>query len=72
MASDEFEAVDVEIDEDPPYCFQRIGELALEGARDGHVTFKSAKYRQRECIATAPHHGVAVIAGNEGTRSGWR
>lgn len=66
MAEHQLTAIDVEVNEETPYFFQRIGELAFDRTKSPEYAKESARKRQRECIAAAPHYGVAAIAGEEG------
>ena len=67
MAEPELLAVQGEIQEETPYFFQRIGELAFEAQQAESDACKSATNRQREYIATAPDHGIVAAAGENGT-----
>ena len=67
MAEPELLAIQGEIQEETPYFFQRIGELAFEAQQAGNDASKAAIKRQREYIATAPDHGIVAAAGENGT-----
>ena len=67
MTEPELLAVEAEIHEDSPYFFQRIGELTFEAQHAKTDAHNTARKRQRECIATAPDHGVVAAAGANGT-----
>ena len=66
MVEPELLAVEAEINDDTPYFFQRLGELSFEAQQAGDDASSAAERRQRECIATAPHHGVVAAAGGNG------
>ena len=68
MVEHELLATEPNISDDTPYFFQRIGELAFEAQHAGAEAPKTARRRQRECIATAAHHGVVAAAGDDGTK----
>lgn len=66
MTEPELLAVEAEIHEDTPYFFQRIGEVTFESHHAGTDAHNTARRWQRECIATAPDHGVVAAAGDNG------
>ena len=66
MVEHELLPSDADINDDGPFFFQRLGEIAFDGEKAGPASVKAAEKRQRECVATAPQYGVAAIAGESG------
>ena len=66
MVQHELEAIDAAVDDASPYFFQRIGELSFNSDSCKGTPSCALGSRQRECIATAPHHGLIAIASKRG------
>lgn len=66
MVEHELISSDADINDEGPFFFHRLGEIAFGVEEGGPAPVKAAEKRQRECIATAPQYGVAAIAGESG------
>ena len=66
MVEHELEAVEADVDNASPYLFQRIGELSFHSEGCKGSAAREVGSRQRECIATAPRHGLIAMASQRG------
>ena len=66
MVEHELEAIEADVDNASPYLFQRIGELSFHSESCKGSATREVGSRQRECIATAPRHGLTAMATQRG------
>ena len=69
MVEHELEATDADVDDASPYLFQRVGELSFDSDSCKGSPSSAVGSRQRECIATAPRHGLTAIASQRGNNA---